>query len=206
LEQVVRRQLESGGRGEVVEIIGIPSRKGLLTLSPRIAERVYDALVAVDLSVGDGGERARFWATLPDKPQKSPPSPGSPVPRVGVIGTPGLLHTPYLNRELMRYIEAQGCRPCVPPLTDLLLTNAPLEHCIDGFFEQGILDIICVQSFGCLTGHVNGRGAAKRIRKRYPDMNISFVDYDSGTSEVNQHSRLRLALAIARERTVRAVR
>jgi predicted nucleotide-binding protein (sugar kinase/HSP70/actin superfamily) len=124
-----------------------------------------------------------------------------PQPRVGVVGNAGLLFTPRLNRDLLKRIEAQGCVPHTPPITELLTTNAPLERFVDSFVEQGILDIICVQSFGCLTGHIHGRGAAKRLKERHPELNVSFIDYDSGTSEVNQDNRLRLALTIARERT-----
>jgi predicted CoA-substrate-specific enzyme activase len=200
LEQIVRQQLILRGIDRVVEVVGIPSRQRSLGLSPQLAAHVYEALTTVD-ALGEGGEGlAPRFASLPCHAQKGVAS-TPPQPQVGVIGTPGLLYTPALNRRLMRHIEAQGCRPQLPPLTELLLTNAPLERFAERFFRQGILDIICIQSFGCLTGHVNGRGAVKRIRKRYPEMNISFIDYDSGTSEVNQHSRLRLALAIARERT-----
>ncbi|MDR1014979.1 MAG: acyl-CoA dehydratase activase-related protein [Coriobacteriales bacterium] len=123
-----------------------------------------------------------------------------PLPPVGVVGTAALLYTPQLNRSLLQRIEAEGCRPCMPPFVETLTTNAPLERFAGRFVDAGIHDIVCVQSFGCLTGHVNGRGAARRLRRRYPDLNISFIDYDSGASEVNQDNRLKLALTLARER------
>jgi predicted CoA-substrate-specific enzyme activase len=214
LEQVIRRQLATVGRANTVKVIGIPSRNGLFTMPAWLATRIYDELAAVDVSGGGEGDVTANPISLSwraddstsrcgqarHRPEESAASDSS-VPLVGVIGTPGLLYTPQLNRDLLRHIERQGCRPYVPRLTELLTTNAPLEHFAKRFAECGILDIICVQSFGCLTGHINGRGAAQRLRKRYPEMNISFIDYDSGTSEVNQQNRIRLALAIAKERT-----
>jgi hypothetical protein len=212
-EQVIRRQLASVGRDNAVEVIGIPSRNDLFTMPAWLATRIYDELAAADASEGVGGDVASCPAA-PSFFSEDVPShfrrrfhylekaavTNSLAPPVGVIGTPGLLYTPQLNHDLLALVEAQGCRPFVPRLTELLTTNAPLERFVGDFVECGILDIISVQSFGCLTGHINGRGAAKRLRKRYPGINISFIDFDSGTSETNQQNRLRLALAIAKER------
>jgi predicted nucleotide-binding protein (sugar kinase/HSP70/actin superfamily) len=189
LEQVIRRQLASIGRNSAVEVRGIPSRNDLFTMPAWLATRIYDELASVDTPGGSGEVTTLCSAD-------------SSVPSVGVIGTLGLLYTPQLNHNLLTLIEAQGCRPFVPRLTELLTTNAPLERFVGDFVEQGILDIISVQSFGCLTGHIEGRGVVKRLRKRYPEINISFIDFDSGTSEINQQNRLRLALTIAKERAV----
>jgi predicted CoA-substrate-specific enzyme activase len=195
LEQVIREQLRQIHNVDAVEVIGLPSRKNLVTLSARLVTRIYDELAAADgiTSVVAGGAGN---AMLSDA------SACSVMPSIGVVGTAALLYTPQLNRELLRRIEAEGCKPHIPFFVETLTTNAPLEHFIERFVERGIFDIICVQSFGCLTGHIHGRGAAKRLRKRYPDVNISFIDYDAGTSEVNQDNRLKLALTLARERAL----
>ncbi|MBQ3965283.1 MAG: hypothetical protein II684_00435, partial [Treponema sp.] len=42
-----------------------------------------------------------------------------------------------------------------------------------------------------------GRGVIKELRRRYPEANISAIDYDPGSSEVNQLNRLKLLLANA---------
>jgi predicted nucleotide-binding protein (sugar kinase/HSP70/actin superfamily) len=213
LEQIIRRQLASIGRDNTVEVMGIPSRNDLFTMPAWLATRIYDELAAVDDS-GSIGEDAALHPASPSYCSEDIPSrfacrlhyldeaaiANCSIPPVGVIGTPGLLYTPQLNHDLLGHIEAQGCRPFVPRLTELLTTNAPLECFIDTFVKHGILDIISVQSFGCLTGHINGRGAIKRLKKRYPEVNISFIDFDSGTSEINQQNRLRLALAVLKER------
>jgi coA-substrate-specific enzyme activase domain protein len=54
-----------------------------------------------------------------------------------------------------------------------------------------------VQPFACLPNHVTGKGMIKELRNRYPDANISAIDYDPGSSEVNQLNRLKLLLANA---------
>jgi hypothetical protein len=174
-----------------VRVVGVPSRRGLLTLPAERAASIHDALGEVDASYPHA-----ISLTAPASEAALAP-PGRP--RVGVIGNAALLYTPQLNRHLLARIEEEGCVACLPPLSELLITRAPLERFAERFAEQGIFDIICVQSFGCLNGHIHGRGAARLVKQRYPRMNISFIDYDFGASEVNQESRLRLALSIARE-------
>ncbi|WKY44001.1 acyl-CoA dehydratase activase-related protein [Eubacteriaceae bacterium ES2] len=61
--------------------------------------------------------------------------------------------------------------------------------------DSGTTHIICVQPFGCLPGHVAGKGVLKEIKRRYPLANIVAVDYDAGASEVNQLNRIKLMLS-----------
>ena len=75
-----------------------------------------------------------------------------------------------------------------------LLTAEILE-----LLNEGIPNVICVQPFGCLPNHIAGRGAMQRIKRDFPRANIAAVDYDSGTSAVNQHNRIKLMLQSARE-------
>ncbi len=63
--------------------------------------------------------------------------------------------------------------------------------------EEGVPSIACVQPFACLPNHVTGKGMIKELRDRYPESNISAIDYDPGSSEVNQLNRLKLLLANA---------
>ncbi|MBQ5780938.1 MAG: hypothetical protein IIW10_03190, partial [Spirochaetaceae bacterium] len=64
--------------------------------------------------------------------------------------------------------------------------------------EMGVPNIVCVQPFGCLPNHVTGKGMIKELRNRFPEANISAIDYDPGSSEVNQLNRLKLLLANAK--------
>ncbi len=63
--------------------------------------------------------------------------------------------------------------------------------------EEGVPSIACVQPFACLPNHVTGKGMIKELRERYPESNIAAIDYDPGSSEVNQLNRLKLLLANA---------
>ena len=64
--------------------------------------------------------------------------------------------------------------------------------------RSGVPNIACVQPFACLPNHVTGKGMIKELRRRYPDANISAIDFDPGASEVNQLNRLKLLLANAK--------
>jgi predicted nucleotide-binding protein (sugar kinase/HSP70/actin superfamily) len=61
---------------------------------------------------------------------------------------------------------------------------------IAAFAESGVNNVVSVQPFGCIANHVVSKGVEKRIRDRYPDMNLLFLDFDSGMSEVNILNRL----------------
>ena len=70
------------------------------------------------------------------------------------------------------------------------------------FLESGVPNILCVQPFGCLPNHIIGRGMFKEIKRRYPEANLAAVDYDPGASQGNQINRIRLLMAVAREKTL----
>ena len=63
--------------------------------------------------------------------------------------------------------------------------------------HSGCPSIACVQPFACLPNHVTGKGMIKELRRRYPQANIAAIDYDPGSSEVNQINRLKLLLSNA---------
>ncbi|WP_125704231.1 2-hydroxyacyl-CoA dehydratase [Lacticaseibacillus daqingensis] len=63
--------------------------------------------------------------------------------------------------------------------------------------KSGVPNIICMQPFGCLPNHIVGKGMVKALRRQFPGANIAPIDYDPGTSVVNQLNRIRLMLATA---------
>ena len=67
------------------------------------------------------------------------------------------------------------------------------------YIENNIPNIVCVQPFACLPNHVVGKGVIKTLREKYPDANISPVDYDPGASEVNQANRIKLLMTVAKD-------
>ena len=67
------------------------------------------------------------------------------------------------------------------------------------YIENGIPNIVCVQPFACLPNHVVGKGVIKTIRNKFPEANISPVDYDPGASEANQTNRIKLLMSVAKD-------
>ncbi|MGL6174180.1 MAG: acyl-CoA dehydratase activase-related protein [Cellulosilyticaceae bacterium] len=61
----------------------------------------------------------------------------------------------------------------------------------------GVHHIVCMQPFGCLPAHVNARGTIKTLKKHHEKLNIVPIEYDPGSSEVNQINRIKLMLASA---------
>lgn len=67
--------------------------------------------------------------------------------------------------------------------------------------EDGVQNIVCAQPFGCLPNHIMGKGVAKPIKEKYPNVNIVAIDYDPGASRINQENRIKLMLATATRRS-----
>ena len=66
--------------------------------------------------------------------------------------------------------------------------------------QAGYENIVCAQPFGCLPNHICGKGMINKIRALYPQANITPIDYDPSATRVNQENRIKLMLAVARER------
>lgn len=76
-----------------------------------------------------------------------------------------------------------------------LLTAEMLE-----LIESGYENIVCAQPFGCLPNHIVAKGMIRAIRETHPDANIVAIDYDPGATQVNQENRIKLMLAVGREK------
>ena len=61
---------------------------------------------------------------------------------------------------------------------------------IASFARQNITDVICMQPFGCIANHIVGKGIEKKMKEKYPELNLLFLDFDHGTSKVNLLNRL----------------
>ena len=66
--------------------------------------------------------------------------------------------------------------------------------------QGGYGNIVCAQPFGCLPNHIVGKGMVNKIRALYPAANITPIDYDPSATRVNQENRIKLMLAVAKER------
>ncbi|MBQ3706565.1 MAG: 2-hydroxyacyl-CoA dehydratase [Clostridia bacterium] len=95
-------------------------------------------------------------------------------------------HTMQLTKDFIGYGTKMG--------EGWLLSAEMLELC-----DSGVMNIVCTQPFGCLPNHICGKGMMKPIKEAIPGANIVAIDYDPGTSAVNQENRLKLMLSAARE-------
>ena len=66
--------------------------------------------------------------------------------------------------------------------------------------DEGVPNVICLQPFGCLPNHITGKGVLHELRKSYAGANLTAIDCDAGSSEVNQLNRIKLMLSVAKER------
>ena len=88
--------------------------------------------------------------------------------------------------ELCRQPSLAGTGEGIPEMIELV--------------QGGYGNIVCAQPFGCLPNHIVGKGMVNKIRALYPSANITPIDYDPSATRVNQENRIKLMLAVAKER------
>ena len=106
----------------------------------------------------------------------------------------GRFAAPAPFKTLCRLVEGVIGRGCKMG-EGWLLTAEMLE-----LIDSGCSNIICAQPFGCLPNHIVGKGMIRTLSRLHPEANIVPIDYDPGASRVNQENRIKLMLAVARER------
>jgi predicted nucleotide-binding protein (sugar kinase/HSP70/actin superfamily) len=70
---------------------------------------------------------------------------------------------------------------------------------IASFMKSGVPNVLCLQPFGCIANHIVAKGAEKKIRELYPQLNLLFLDADAGVSEVNFFNRMHFFLNHTKE-------
>ena len=103
-------------------------------------------------------------------------------------------HAPLPFRELVKL--ADGIIGRGDKMGEGWLLTAEMIELVQAGYEN----IVCAQPFGCLPNHICGKGMINKIRELYPQANITPIDYDPSATRVNQENRIKLMLAVARER------
>ena len=67
------------------------------------------------------------------------------------------------------------------------------------FAEDKVNNILCLQPFGCIANHIIARGIETRLKNRYPNLNLLYLDMDAGASEVNTINRLEFFIRSAKD-------
>ncbi|MGN1133581.1 MAG: 2-hydroxyglutaryl-CoA dehydratase [Oscillospiraceae bacterium] len=60
--------------------------------------------------------------------------------------------------------------------------------------EHGCKACFLTVPFGCMVSHTCARGVINELRKKYPDRIICPIDYDSGSSAINQQNRIKMVI------------
>ena len=60
--------------------------------------------------------------------------------------------------------------------------------------KQGVNNVASLQPFGCIANHIISKGIEKKLKERFPQLNLVSLDFDSGVSAVNVTNRLLLFL------------
>lgn len=109
--------------------------------------------------------------------------------KYGFVPPSKYLHTKELVKDVIGYGSKMG--------EGWLLTAEMLE-----LVESGYENIVCTQPFGCLPNHIVAKGMMRAIKEKDIRANIVAIDYDPGAPRVNQENRIKLMLAVAKEKLV----
>ncbi|MBR1766275.1 MAG: 2-hydroxyacyl-CoA dehydratase [Bacteroidales bacterium] len=109
--------------------------------------------------------------------------------KVDRICAPFAPYRPFVDAFELQHLSRQVINPAANFGEGWLL---PGEIC--HLAESGIHKVVSVQPFGCIANHIISKGIEKRIKERYPDLSLLFLDFDSGTSEANVQNRLHFML------------
>ena len=125
----------------------------------------------------------------------------SAKPRIGIVGNPLLVLDPFMNDGLVDLLKSLGADPVLPDADLLFADDVRFLPQLDAFAAAGVRHVIYLQSFGCLKGHVKSRGALHDLGRRYPDLQVTVLDYDPEASALNRENRVRLVVEAARRET-----
>ena len=115
-------------------------------------------------------------------------------PLVGIVGNPLLVFDPFMNDRLVTLLRSLGCRVVMPQPENLYVEDVRYLAQLEAYERAGVRRVIYAQSFGCLKGHVQARGALHDLKRRFPDMTVTVIDYDPESSALNRENRVRLAV------------
>ena len=122
------------------------------------------------------------------------------LPVVGVCGNLPVLTTEEFRATVVEHLEQSGCHVVLPPLQAIVDKRDFMTPALEYFAQEGIETVICILPFGCLGGHVFGRGQLRKLQKRFPTLGVTILDYDPSASDINLINRTELVIQSAREK------
>ena len=165
---------------------------------PRMVERACGRAPAILW------EPPALAGTEPNAPGATPESSSeessaaaSDRPKIGIVGNALLCFGPFMNDGIVELLESLGCQAILPDQAALHCDDVDYTDQLQRFYDQGVRQVIYLQSFGCVKGHVQARGAHYRNAERFSGMSITVLDYDPEASALNRENRVRLIAAAA---------
>ena len=118
------------------------------------------------------------------------------LPKVGLLGNPLLVYSPELNEHIEDLVGKLGWQVVYPEPELVEVDDVRYLGQLERFRDQGVERVIYLQSFGCLKGHVQSRGALHELGRLFPSLPVTVIDYDPESSALNRENRIRLALSM----------
>jgi predicted nucleotide-binding protein (sugar kinase/HSP70/actin superfamily) len=63
---------------------------------------------------------------------------------------------------------------------------------IAAYYQKGVYNVMSLQPFGCIANHIISKGMERKLKSKFPKLNLLSLDFDGGTSEVNVQNRVEL--------------
>ncbi len=191
------RYFEEHGAQEGICVLAAEMCRGCRSASaPHILPGIFkraglDAIEIVPFSAAESKSAA---------PSESPARIDSSKPVIGLCGNIPTLTTRELHRTVYDRLTSSGCQVVMPSLQRVANERDFLTPALEGFDELGISSVICILPFGCLGGHVYARGQLRKMQSRFPNIELTILDYDPSASEVNLENRAELVTQRAKEK------
>lgn len=103
------------------------------------------------------------------------------------------VRNPLYEKSLRPADMYQGVKDIIPETLSCgegWLMTAEIAH----YAEEGVRSFIILQPFGCLPNHICGRGTMKKLKERYPNIQILPLDFDPDSSFANVENRLQMLI------------
>ena len=115
--------------------------------------------------------------------------------KIGLLGNPFMVFEPEMNDHVAEFLTSQGCVVVFPEIHRLITDDIRYIDQLERFVDQLVDHVLYIQSFGCLKGHIDSRGALRTLEKEFPHLPITVLDYDPNASMLNRMNRILLVLA-----------
>ena len=120
------------------------------------------------------------------------------IPRIGILGNPYMVFEAPLNDGLVDFLGTLCCEAIMPDANALLVDDVRFIDQLEAFEAAGVDHVVYAQSFGCLKGHVEVRGALHGLKERFATVPITVIDYDPDASALNRKNHILLVVEVTR--------